>query len=144
MKNYIFPLVLFFALLSCSEENPQPVRQIAPALAPYVSMFYAEAAERGVTISQNLTAEFKYIQAISQIDEVKGRNYLYFNPVIFNGYKTGGYEALIEAHVFYRLGGLLLHNDISEEISFMNPNFMFEPYNPQNKEAMFDRLFKNP
>lgn len=143
MKTYILPLALLIFFASCNEEN-ETIYSVDPALESYVSAFYTEAAERGVTIPRNLIAELKAIQGISHAQTDYEQNKLYFNDTMFANFKAAGVEPLIEAHVFYRLGGLLLHREISEDLSFMNPAFMFEPYNSENKEAMLDRLFQNP
>lgn len=141
MKNVLFALVIFSTLIACEEENVTRY-SVDPRIDSYVTTFYDEAAERLITVDRNLVAEFKDIQGISKAETTHDQNYLYFNPMMFDGFKDEGLEAQIEAHVFYRLGGLLLKKDISEGVSFMNPDYMFTPYNEVNKEAMFDNLFE--
>lgn len=140
MKNYLLLTACILFLASCQEDN-ETIYSVDHNLKPYVSTFYDEAAERGVTIPQNLIAELKGGQAISGVDTRHEQNYLYFDPATFATYYNENREPQIEAHVYYRLGQLFLKKDISEGESFMNPDFMFEPYNPASKEAMFDALF---
>ena len=50
MKTYIFPLVLFFALMSCEEENPQPIR-------PFVGSWHLISEDPQVTIAFDVVYE---------------------------------------------------------------------------------------
>lgn len=137
MKTLIVTVLTVF-VISCTEENE--IRySVDPALSTYVETFYAEAAERGVTIPKNLVATLSAnVQGISKADIDMEQNRLIFNEVLISTMPT----SLVEAHVYYRLGGLFLKKNISEGVSFMNPDYMFTPYNPVNKEAMFDALFQ--
>src|SRR5690349_6756173 len=108
MKKSILFFALFATILACKEENE--IRySVTPELAPYVETFYAETAERGVTIPKNLVAELKSAQGITSGQTIEGQNYLYFNPVIFAEHKRLGMENQIEAYVVARMAAIFLH-----------------------------------
>ena len=134
MKKYL--LIILAALGACQEDN-EVIYSVDPALATYVDTFYAEASERGVAIEKNLVAEIDAnIQSISTSTKNMDQNIIKVSP-IFQGLDTRQREA----HIYYRMAQVFLHIDIDEGESFANPDYMFQPYNPINKEAMFDNLF---
>lgn len=135
-NNILFPIILIISLSACQEDN-ETIYAVDPQIGPFVETFYAEASERGITVPKNLVAEFKDIQGISETQVNQGQNHLYIKELLFNTID----DRQVEAHIYYRLGAMLLRKENSDGISFMNPAYMFEPYNPVNKEAMFDNLF---
>lgn len=135
MKKCLLILVIFSA---CSEDV-EMVYSVDPNLQPYVDTFYSEASERGVVIEKNLVAEIDVnIQSISTGDRSMDQNIVRVSP-IFLGLDTRQQEA----HIYYRMAQVFLRVDIDKGESFANPDFMFKPYNPVNKEAMFDNLFSD-
>lgn len=137
MKTFIVTVVTFVLIISCDEAN-ETIYRVDPQLSSYVSIFYEQAAARGVIVDKNLIAEVKHIQGISQADNIMGQNYIRFNPEMLT------LDAKqIEAHVYYRMAQVFFHINISDGVSFANPAFMFKPYDSQNKDAMFDNMFNN-
>lgn len=144
MKNFIVTIAIVIILAGCQEEN-ETVYSIDSALDPYVSTFYAEAAERGVVIPKNLIGEIKLGQSMVETYTQHNQNYLYFQPTSFDYYIKRNEERFIEAHVYNRLGGLFLKRSpilAEDSLSFMNPKIRFGGYDPVNKEILFDELFK--
>lgn len=136
MKTIIFPLVTFTLLMSCEEETPQPVQQIDTALDPYVSTFYDEAIERGVTIPRNLVATFKdEIQGISKSEVRDGQNYMYVNRAIF----MSADQAQKEAIVVHRMASLFVMEPEPEVIDRQRPELGLFPH--YEREAFFDSIF---
>lgn len=127
MKKYLF--IILAALGACQEEN-KTIYSVDPTLSPYVDTFYTEASERGVTIPQNLIAEFKPVQAIAKGETRQDQNYLYVDKAMFDGFN----ETQREAQIVYQLAGIFFHEPEPGLVGLTIP---------YNREAAFDSFVDN-
>ena len=140
MKKYIFSL-LIASLVAC-EDNSDPIFQVESELRPYVDVFYAEAAERGVTIERNLVARLAdyEVQGIAKTDKRGGQRHLLVDRAVFNSMKAAGAEHEIEALVVYQLAGSFLGRPLQEIVDLENiERGIFPEY---DRESTFDALLQ--
>lgn len=123
MKKYLLIIVLAFVACSCSEH--ETTFSVQSELDSYVTRFYEEAAERGITLPQNLVAKISHkAQSVANCTTLESQNYLYVNPSINDG-------ILREASIYKELTSLFMHRTVD-----------FSSVTTANREIEFNAAFQ--